>query len=224
MRRGARLKDRLHEAPWVWALPLLGGALLGFLILAYATAGLIYDYADTVELDNLPAVDAIVCLAGGKGRLQGAAELWNRYYVAHERDPNHPLPVLYFSGLGPRSNWSVVESQISSPEIVARLKKVQSTKVMLETQSGDTLENAIWARETAEVHRWNRLLIVTASYHMKRSMHLFESVFADREDTVFETWTIPSEAFTPENWRDDSYSIRVTLWEYLKWAYYFTFY
>ena len=41
---------------------------LGALALAYVMAGDIYEYQDTVDGVHLPEVDAIVCLAGGRGR------------------------------------------------------------------------------------------------------------------------------------------------------------
>src|SRR4051794_1415407 len=89
------------------------GAALGFLTLAFLLAGEIYDYHDTVHLDSLPEVDAIVCLAGGRGRIAAAEELWYRYYNESQLPghSNKAIPVLYFSGMGQKANWNALVKQ-----------------------------------------------------------------------------------------------------------------
>src|SRR5271170_1459633 len=59
----------------------LVGMFLGVLLLAFFAGGVIYDFEDTVHGDVLPPVDAIICLAGGKGRIPVAADLWYRYWT-----------------------------------------------------------------------------------------------------------------------------------------------
>ena len=51
------------------------GMVVGALLLASILAGEIYDYQDTVDGVHLPKVDAIVVLAGGKGRISAAGDL-----------------------------------------------------------------------------------------------------------------------------------------------------
>lgn len=50
------------------------------LILLGWRAGSIYDYVDTFDGAKLPDVDAIVVLAGARGRISAAGDLWYRYY------------------------------------------------------------------------------------------------------------------------------------------------
>ena len=79
----------------------LGGGLL-------YRARSIYDYQDTVDGVHLPQVDALVCLAGGRGRISAAADLWYRY---RERRQGKQ-PVLYLSGLGHKSTWSSLSQSV----------------------------------------------------------------------------------------------------------------
>ena len=66
---------RLRRAGRSLALIALGMAL-GSLLLAYLSAGEIYEYQDSVDGVHLPPVDAIVCLAGGRGRIAAAGDIW----------------------------------------------------------------------------------------------------------------------------------------------------
>src|SRR4051812_16668903 len=58
----------------------LGGMIFGIFFLAFFAGGVIYDFEDSVQGEILPPVDAIICLAGGKGRIPVAADLWYRYW------------------------------------------------------------------------------------------------------------------------------------------------
>src|SRR4051812_35247516 len=76
------------------------GITLGFLAFAIFLAGDLYDYKDTVLLNQaiLPQVDAIVVLGGGKGRITAGGDLWYRYWEDTRQIPTR-LPTLYFSGV-----------------------------------------------------------------------------------------------------------------------------
>src|SRR4051812_17666421 len=96
------------------------GALIAAFLLVYVMAGEIYDYQDTVDGVHLPQVDAIVCLAGGRGRISAAADIWYRYWelsqvpvpgAGRSPAPTHP-PLLYLSGMGGHSNWNVLAHHV----------------------------------------------------------------------------------------------------------------
>ena len=83
MRKTRGLKWR---SEYLWHLVLfIGGLAFGFSLLASLLAGDIYDYQDTVIQDDLPEIDAIVCLGGGRGRIGAAGDLWYRYWEAVQR-------------------------------------------------------------------------------------------------------------------------------------------
>src|SRR3954468_24192617 len=78
-----KLNSRLKQALKRWAVflgSLLLGMALGILSLAFVLAGDIYEYQDTVDGVHLPPVDAVICLAGGRGRIQAAGDIWYRYW------------------------------------------------------------------------------------------------------------------------------------------------
>lgn len=204
-------------------LSLFLGFLAGVLLLGAATAGTLYEYEDTVDpSEGLPEVDVIVVLAGARGRIDFASQLWHLYWKRARVATEFNVPMLYFSGLGPNANWSVVTRQVG-PEVMADLKPEH---VVIETDSENTVENALWLERNAVAKGWSRMVLVTSSYHMKRAAFIFDWILNKSEDRKgkkpfeIETYSIYQEPFLPQQWRHDLYGIRVTLIEYLKWAYY----
>jgi len=207
----------------------LAGVLVGILSLGYLSAGLIYDYEDTVSLEQLPDVDVIVCLAGGKGRINSAAELWYRYYeqilgsrVSSNADADTPLsktPILYLSGLGHKADWNSVAKQIN-PQVAAVLPKHD---VVLESFSGNTDENAQWFAKALRDHGWKKVLLITSTYHMKRARFILEHVLKPYGPIEVETWSVRQDPFAPHKWQKDLQGIQVTLTEFFKWVMYRVF-
>src|ERR1017187_6074086 len=102
--QGTSLRRRLVLA----GILALGGGISFGIALFFRFAGDIYDYQDTVDGVHLPHVDAIVCLAGGRGRIAAAGDIWYRYWeLAHSplvgigKNPvPDQTPILYLSGMG----------------------------------------------------------------------------------------------------------------------------
>lgn len=195
--------------------------VFGGLALAYLTAGEIYEYEDTVDGVRLPTVDAIVCLAGGRGRIAAAGDLWYRYFEQSKSPGGRKPPILYISGMGPLSDWSVFRAQLRRG--VSEVIKPES--VVLETESSNTDENAQWLDRYARERGWKRILLITSGYHMRRALHIFEHVVnkSGRQDAPkirIETFSFHQEPFEPGEWRTGFQGVRVTVAEYLKGIYY----
>ena len=226
--------------PWlvVFATTFAGMAL-GVLGLAYILAGEIYEYQDTVDGVHLPPVDAIVCLAGGRGRIAGAGDIWYRYreLAGSSAGKSGPVataaaygayPVLYVSGMGPQSNWKGFSRQLRT----GVRDVIRPENVVLETESFNTDANARWLARYARQHGWSRILLITSPYHMRRARHIFDRILAgpvapgssDKLATErpiqLETLSVFQEPFEPGEWRHNLHGIRVTMSEYLKWVYY----
>ena len=195
------------------------GVVAGALILAYLLAGDIYEYEDTVEVSHLPEVDAIVCLAGGRGRIAAAGDLWYRYWkiVNTPSSPIQKLPVLYFSGVGRQVNWAITAKQLK-PQV---LQVIHPENIVIENESSNTDTNARWLFRYAQKARWKNIVLLTSSYHMKRAHFIFDHVLKTMENPIdLETYSVNQEPFSLKLWRNDSIGVRVTLLEYLKWVYY----
>jgi len=196
------------------------GLLSGVLLFTFFKAGTIYDYADTLDGANLPASDAIVVLAGGRGRIAAAGDFWFRYYEREESGAIEAAPFLYISGMGPNSNWASFAHSVR-PGV---LKAMKPSNVVLETESKNTEENALWVVKNARLRGWKRIVLMTSPYHMRRSRFIFAKVLAETDLKLeVDSLTIYQEAFSAEEWRESLNGIRVTMVEYLKWLYYTTF-
>jgi uncharacterized SAM-binding protein YcdF (DUF218 family) len=199
----------------ILAIGLAFCALMGVLIIA----GEIYDYQDSVDGTHLPDVDAIVCLAGGRGRIAAAGDLWYRYWeLAHEVNPRvSKVPTLYFSGLGRQASWPVLSRQLRR----GVLQVIQPQNVIIENESSNTDTNARWLAHYARQRHWRKILLLTSSYHMRRARFIFDHVLRIQENPIdVETISVYQEPFAPEEWRTDLNGVRVTLVEYVKWVYY----
>lgn len=198
---------------------------LGALALSYVMAGQIYDYQDSVDGVHLPEVDAIVCLAGGRGRISAAGDIWYRYWeLAHspfvgvgKRPVPDQVPILYLSGMGRGSNWHVLNHQLRR----GVLEVIKPDNVILETESANTDANARYLARYAKQRGWERVLLMTSPYHMKRARFMFDGILKEEGVPLeIETLSVFQEPFEPGEWRGSFHGIRVTVTEFLKLVYY----
>jgi uncharacterized SAM-binding protein YcdF (DUF218 family) len=101
--------------------------------------------------------DAIVVLAGGKGRVDEGVRLFREGRATY----------LFFIGVDP----SVRKTDLYRPQA----GDPSSDRVILEKASRNTLENAIYGRDVILHHQVGSVLLITSRYHMKRSAILFRN-------------------------------------------------
>jgi uncharacterized SAM-binding protein YcdF (DUF218 family) len=197
---------------------LLLGLVVGASILPLILAGEIYDYQDTVDGVHLPEVDAIVVLAGGRGRISAAGDLWYRYWERDQRAvPPLTPPILYISGMGQGSTWHVLGKQLRT----GVRDVLHPENVIMETESQNTEANAYWLLPYARRYGWKRILLITSRYHMRRAFLIFDRTLKnDGLSVQIDTLTAFQEPFEPGEWRGSLHGIHVTVQEYLKWVYY----
>jgi uncharacterized SAM-binding protein YcdF (DUF218 family) len=196
--------------------------LLGFIILliigafAYKASDL-YHYQDTIDGVHLPETDVIVCLAGGKGRIASAGDLWLRYQQEVELKILKGLPMLFFSGVGSGQTWSTVSKQMRRGVV----NLIKADHIHLEDQSLNTEENAKYFIDEAKKKNYRRMVLLTSSYHMKRAKRIFE-VLARKEKLPLEiqTYTLTQDPYNAEDWTESLQGIHVTTVEFMKWLYY----
>jgi uncharacterized SAM-binding protein YcdF (DUF218 family) len=197
----------------------LGGIIMGILMFATVMANEIYEYQDTVDGVHLPEVDAIVVLAGGRGRITSAGDLWYHYHTVAQAGliGSKPGPVLYVSGMGHQSNWASFAKQVRSGVVGV----MHPEDVVLETESSNTEENAQWLVKTVKQRGWSKILLTTSSYHMKRARMMLEKTFhAEKIPITIDTLSIYQDPFEPSEWRSSLLGVRVTLTEYMKLIFY----
>ncbi|MBC7692510.1 MAG: YdcF family protein [Methylotenera sp.] len=212
---------------WAAILFFVLGVTLGAWVLTFVSAGDVYEYQDSVDGVHLPQVDAIVCLAGGRGRIAAAGDLWYRYWEhaqgpAFEEYGDLPpkTPILYISGMGKGSTWNVLAKQVRR----GVLEDLKPKDVILETESTNTEENAEYLMKYAKERGWKKILLMTSRYHMRRSQIIFgKNIEKAALPLQVETLSVYQEPFEPGEWRGTFHGIRVTMLEYLKWLYYKAF-
>lgn len=102
--------------------------------------------------------DAIVVLAGGRGRIEEGIRLYRE----------QPGSSLFLIGVDPAVRKGDLFRE--------RRGERGGEDVYLEKVSRNTLENAIYARQILERHHVLSLRLITSRYHMKRSMLIFRYI------------------------------------------------
>ena len=110
--------------------------------------------------------DAIVVLAGGKGRVDEGVRLYREHRASH----------LFLIGVDP----SVRKSDLYRP----RPGDPSPDGVILERESRNTLENAILGRDVILSRQVRSVLLITSRYHMKRAAILFRNALP-RDLTIY---------------------------------------
>ena len=106
---------------------------------------------------NTRKADAIVVLAGGKGRVEEGVRLFRE----------HRAKYLLFVGVDP----SVRTSDLYRP----KPGDPDAENVILEKSSRNTLENSIFGRDVIVRSGARSILLITSRYHLKRASILFHN-------------------------------------------------
>jgi uncharacterized SAM-binding protein YcdF (DUF218 family) len=188
--------SRLQRGVLARALALLAAAL-GALALAFA--GGFYMFARTVA-HYVPSrndrAEAIVVLTGGELRLVAGASL-----LMEKRGAR-----LLISGVNPHT----------PPESLQRISglphQVFACCVDIDF-AATTMDNAEQTRTWARNRGYKKLIVVTSSYHMPRSLTELQRMMPD---VVLVPHPVVPQRLYVERWWTDVYTTRVLLWEYVK--------
>jgi uncharacterized SAM-binding protein YcdF (DUF218 family) len=145
---------------------------------------------------ELQHVQGIVALTGGDTRLDAAVSLFER-------------------GIGERLLISGVHPQITKDELkkLTHGGKRFDCCADLGYAAEDTLGNAKEAATWARFHHYKTLLVVTARYHMPRSLSEFR---ATMPDATIVPYPIDPESVRLDGWWHDPRALRVLHGEYAK--------
>lgn len=198
-RRPRKFRPR-HLAVWAGAL------LAGLLLFAKFAGDSLYNYEPTPAIDKIGHSTLIVCLAGGKGRIQSALSLYSRGKGV----------ALFIAGAGPKSTRESILREHLPPEAIVSIDQPRRDNIIVETQSRNTIENAYaisrFIRSNPEI---TDVILITSAYHMRRSLLILENALG-QQVSVHPYTAKEGAAILRENWTESLIGIGVTLEEYSK--------
>ena len=186
------MRRRIVGRPLALIAAVTGGLLLALAVGFFQFARTVADYMPTAP----GQADAIVVLTGGELRLIAGARL-----LAEGRGAR-----LLISGV----------NRNTSPETLQRISGLSQRKFACCVDidfAHTTTANADETRAWVEAKGFKRLIIVTSSYHMPRSLTELQRVMPDV--TLLAHPVVPHK-LRAKRWWTDAYTARVLLWEYLK--------
>ncbi|MGH2453326.1 MAG: YdcF family protein [bacterium] len=182
---------------------LLGVALLSLLLLAFHRPLLSAAGRFLIVADPLEHADVIVVLSGGQAdeRVRQAA-------------------VLFKGGLAPLILLSGGESLmgISVPDLLrrqARAHGVPASALLYEVSSTSTADQARFLRPLLEDRGVRRAIVVTSSYHTRRTRLLFRRTFAGSPVDI-RVSPVQQDLFRPEEWWTRDQDTETVVLEYIK--------
>ena len=141
-------------------------SLLVVILLVLAVLFIDFTYKTfSVSQRNVKA-DAIVVLAGGRGRIEEGVRLYRE----------HQARYLFLIGVDP----SVRKSDLFRE----RRGEEEGEGVLLEKVSRNTLENALYARDLILKKEVSSIRLITSRYHMKRAILIFRNTLP-KEITIY---------------------------------------
>lgn len=158
---------------------------------------------------DYPAVDAIVVLGGG---IQGGRTGWrvgphlqlgaDRAWFGAQLYRAGRAPWLIVSG--GTSAWSQSdESEASAMQTFETDLAVPASAVLLETQSRNTQENALYTKQLLDEHHLGKILLVTSAVHMPRALALFRAQGIDATPAPTDFDAVPHQG-NLQNWLPDA--------------------
>jgi uncharacterized SAM-binding protein YcdF (DUF218 family) len=145
---------------------------------------------------DLSHIQGIVALTGGDARLDAAVTLFEEGVGQR----------LLISGVNPQTTKAVLKKLAHGG---ARFDCCADLGYAAEDTYGNAREAGAWAR----FHHYRTLLIVTARYHMPRSLSEFRAAMPDM---IFVPYPVDPVSIDPHGWWHDPRALRVLHGEYAK--------
>jgi len=168
-------------------------SLLVLALLALSVLFVDFVYKTYSVLPREVKTDAVVVLAGGRGRVEEGVKLY--------REGKGRL--LFLIGVDP---------------LVKKRELFQgkgAEGVFLENVSRNTLENAIYARDLITRHKLSSITLITSRYHMKRATLIFRNALA--KDVAIYPHPVDSQNLK-EDWWAHGGSFRLLFSEFYKYC------
>lgn len=156
-----------------------------------------------VVQDRLERADVIIVLSGGRGdeRMRQAAELYQQGYA----------PLVLLSG-------GEEMAGISVPEMLRRQALalgIPADALLSEPDSTSTGEQARYLRPLLEPRGVRRVIVVTSSYHSRRTRRLFRKGF-EGSGIDIRVYPVQRDVFNPDGWWTREQDTETLVLEYIK--------
>lgn len=178
-------------------------ALAGVMIWCVGLLYFVNEIPSRINYERYDDADAIVVLTGGGGRLESGFFLLREGYAGK----------LFISGVRKGVTLkSLVSTSAISPEEAARIL-ARRDDVILGFAAFSTKTNAEEVSNWLSSNHYNRIYLVTASYHMPRALLEFHAAMPS---IIFYSYPVFPEDFKPHQWWKHAVSLRLILTEYNK--------
>jgi len=153
--------------------------------------------------DTLDHADVIVVISGGRRdeRVRQAAELYHLAYA----------PLVMLSGGEEMMGLSI-------PEVLRRQAlghRIPASSLLFETGSTSTAEQARFLRPILERRGVRRAIVVTSSFHTRRTRYLFRKTFAGSPVEI-RVYPVHRDWFSPIEWWTREQDTEQVVLEYIK--------
>jgi uncharacterized SAM-binding protein YcdF (DUF218 family) len=172
-------------------------SLLVVILLVLAVLFIDFTYKTFSVSQRNVKTDAIVVLAGGRGRIEEGVRLYRE----------HQARYLFLIGVDP----SVRKSDLFRE----RRGEEEGEGVLLEKVSRNTLENALYARDLILKNEITSIRLITSRYHMKRAILIFRHTLP-KEITIY-PYPVDSKNLKEEWWSHGG-SFRLLFSEFYKYC------
>ncbi|VVB88614.1 Uncharacterised protein [uncultured archaeon] len=170
-----------------WYLLIAGACILYFLSIAPISNTLVYSLESQYQpppKEDLETLDIIVILGGGiyppdglRKSPEASGTTYSRLFNGVKVFKQSSAKVLVLSGAGSVSN----ESEAEVMKNLAIMLGVPEDKIITETKSNNTLEQAIEIAELFPPSENKRIGIVTSALHMPRAVQAFQEKFPKKD-------------------------------------------
>jgi len=185
-------------------LAAFGGAAFFLLLLVAIRLGgdTLYDYPANPAPLAFPSNTVIICLAGGKHRIEAAFEL----FAAGVGEQ------LWIIGAGKHANVSTLARTQASD---IRIPLERFDKIQVENESRNTIENAFAVKRLLDHNPGiKNVVLVTSPYHMRRSLLMMEHHISPEINLI--PFTPISADFGGTDWWHSWYGFSLTIAETIK--------
>jgi uncharacterized SAM-binding protein YcdF (DUF218 family) len=156
-----------------------------------------------IVADPIEKADVIVVLSGGRRdeRVRQAADLYREEYASK----------VLLSGGEALMDLPIPHLQ----RLQARKNGIPESALLFESASTSTAEQAKFLRPLLEQHGFRRAIVVTSSYHTRRTRYLFHKAFAGSPVEI-RVYPVQQDFFNPVDWWTRESDTETVVLEYIK--------